>query len=241
MMNEMFPLMQTMHHEEATTPTECQDLLGMSFRTVHFDGFGRVPSYLAWVTDCDMRSTYRYHRRVLRLLQWHCPPRLWHLKTPVHMFALDALVGGVSRRQVPVEPPRPGQGARLRLQPHPLRAQLGQRPRRFVGARGGAARALVEACRRAMDFRGRVGEDRFADLAFADLQGGSGRRRWLLPTSGSAIGFPDASREAVAGWATTTSRARTATTPTSWRSSASTPTRCTSASPATWRRTMPSA
>ena len=62
MMNEMFPLMQTMHHEEATSPTECQDLLGMSFRTVHFDGFGHVPSYLEWVTDCDMRGTYQYHR-----------------------------------------------------------------------------------------------------------------------------------------------------------------------------------
>ena len=92
MMNQMFPLMETMHHEEATTPTECQDLLGMSFRTVHFDGFGHVPSYLSWVTECDMRGTYRYHRRVLRLLQWHCPPHLWHLKTPVHMFSLDALL-----------------------------------------------------------------------------------------------------------------------------------------------------
>ncbi len=29
---------------------------------------------------------------MLKLLQWHCPPTLWHLKTPVHMFALDALV-----------------------------------------------------------------------------------------------------------------------------------------------------
>ena len=92
MMYEMFPLMAEMHHQEATTATECQDLLGMSFRTVHFDGFGYVPSYLAWVTDCDMRGTYQYHRRVLQLLQWHCPPRLWHLKTPVHMFALDALL-----------------------------------------------------------------------------------------------------------------------------------------------------
>ena len=39
-----------------------------------------------------MRETYTFHRRVLKLLQWHCPPILWHLKTPVHMFALDALV-----------------------------------------------------------------------------------------------------------------------------------------------------
>ena len=92
MMNEAFPLMQTMHHTEATTATECQDLMGMSFRTAHFDGFARVPSYMNWVIDTDMEDTYRYHRRVLRLLQWHCPPTLWHLKTPVHMFALDDLV-----------------------------------------------------------------------------------------------------------------------------------------------------
>src|SRR5215471_9239608 len=92
LMNEAFPLMQTMYHSEATTATECQDLMGMSFRTVHFDGSARVPSYMAWVTDCEMHGTYEYHRRVLQLLQWHCPPRLWHLKTPVHMFALDALL-----------------------------------------------------------------------------------------------------------------------------------------------------
>ncbi|MDZ4825984.1 MAG: sulfotransferase [Actinomycetota bacterium] len=35
MMNEAFPLMQTMYHSEATTASECQDLMGMSFRTVH--------------------------------------------------------------------------------------------------------------------------------------------------------------------------------------------------------------
>jgi Sulfotransferase family len=92
LMDEAFPLMRTMHHIEATSATECQDLMGMSFRTVHFDGFARVPSYLSWVIDTDMKETYRYHRRVLRLLQWHCPPTLWHLKTPVHMFALDDLV-----------------------------------------------------------------------------------------------------------------------------------------------------
>ena len=92
MLDDMFPLMKTMHNSEATAPTECQDLMGMSFRTFHFDGAVRAPRYLAWLMDCDMRETYTFHRRVLKLLQWHCPPVLWHLKTPVHMFALDALV-----------------------------------------------------------------------------------------------------------------------------------------------------
>jgi hypothetical protein len=92
MMDQMFPRMRSMHSSEPETATECQDLMGMSFRTFHFDGVVRVPGYLSWLMRCDMRETYTYHRRVLKLLQWHCPPNLWHLKTPVHMFALDALV-----------------------------------------------------------------------------------------------------------------------------------------------------
>ncbi len=92
MLDEMFPLMKTLYNSEPTAPTECQDLMGMSFRTFHFDGAVRAPGYLSWLMGCDMRGTYLYHRRVLKLLQWHCPPVLWHLKTPVHMFALDALV-----------------------------------------------------------------------------------------------------------------------------------------------------
>ena len=39
-------------------------------------------------------------RQVLKLLQWRCPPTLWHLKTPVHMFALDALVVGISECEI---------------------------------------------------------------------------------------------------------------------------------------------
>src|SRR5665213_4285276 len=33
MLDDMFPLMKTMHNSEATAATECQDLMGMSFRT----------------------------------------------------------------------------------------------------------------------------------------------------------------------------------------------------------------
>src|SRR5207302_1289791 len=78
MLTEMFPLMKTLYNSEATAATECQDLMRMSFRTFHFDGAVRVPSYLAWLMDCDMRETYTFHHRVLKLLQCHCPPDLWH-------------------------------------------------------------------------------------------------------------------------------------------------------------------
>lgn len=90
MMDEMFPRMRTMMSSEPQAATERQDLMGMSLRTFHFDGVVRVLGYLAWLMQCDMRETCTFHRLVLKLLRWHCPPTLWHLKTPVHMFSLDA-------------------------------------------------------------------------------------------------------------------------------------------------------
>jgi hypothetical protein len=39
-----------------------------------------------------MASAYRYHERVLKLLQWRCPPRRWWLKSPAHMATIEALV-----------------------------------------------------------------------------------------------------------------------------------------------------
>jgi hypothetical protein len=200
MMNEMFPLMQTMHHAEATTATECQDLLGMSFRTVHFDGFARVPSYLAWVTQSDMRATYRYHRRVLHLLQWHCPPRLWHLKTPVHMFSLDALVEAYPEAKFLWSHRDPAKvlGSVCSLI-HYCRSWASDRDDSLeLGAEQLERWWLGIA--RAMEFRARVGDERFADVAFADLQTdpiaalGVAYERIGLP-------FPDASRQGVARWA----------------------------------------
>ena len=104
MMDEMFPRMQDHDNSEPEAATECQDLMGMSFRTFHFDGVVRVPGYLAWLMQCDMRETYTYHRQVLKLLQWHCPP------TPVASEDAGAHVRsrrprrGVSECQIPVEP-----------------------------------------------------------------------------------------------------------------------------------------
>ena len=200
MMNEMFPLMQTMHHAEATTATECQDLLGMSFRTVHFDGFARVPSYLAWVTESDMRSTYLYHRRVLHLLQWRCPPRLWHLKTPVHMFSLDALVEAYPNAKFLWSHRDPAKvlGSVCSLI-HYTRSWASDRDDAMELGAEQLGRWWL-AVSRAMDFRARAGDERFADVAFADLQADP---IGALSTAYERIGlgFPDASRRAVTKWA----------------------------------------
>jgi len=167
-MYEAFPRMAAMYHQTATGPTECQDLLGMEFRTAHFDGMAYVPDYAAWVVDCDMGPAYRYHRRVLRLLQWHCPPRLWHLKTPVHMLALDRLVEAYP-------------GARFLWTHRDPAEVLGSvcslvaYTRSWVsdhhdpGLADAQAGLWAEALTRAMAFRAGAGEERFADVRFAEL------------------------------------------------------------------------
>jgi hypothetical protein len=200
MMDEAFPLMQTMHHTEAAAATECQDLMGMSFRTAHFDGFARVPSYMEWVVDTDMRETYRYHRRALRLLQWHCPPTLWHLKTPVHMLALDALVEVYPNARF------------LWSHRDPAKVigsvcSLIHYTRSWSSDRDDAVELGAEqldhwsmAVDRAMEFRKRLGDERFADVFFADLQTDP------LETLAGAleridIPFDEQSRSSVEAWA----------------------------------------
>ena len=42
----------------------------MSFRTFHFDGVVRVPGYVEWLLDCDMRETYQFHREALVANCW---------------------------------------------------------------------------------------------------------------------------------------------------------------------------
>ena len=200
MLDDMFPLMKTLYNSEPTAPTECQDLMGMSFRTFHFDGAVRAPGYLAWLMDCDMGGTYRFHRRVLKLLQWHCPPVLWHLKTPVHMFALDALVEAYPNAKFlwSHRDPTRVMGSVCSLIQYVRSWSSDRNDARELGAE--QLESWVEGVRRAMDFRRRVGDDRFADVSFADLQDDPVR---TLQTSYATLGltFTDATLRAVTRWA----------------------------------------
>jgi hypothetical protein len=164
-----FPKMRALYFQTATGPSECQDLLGMSFRTAHFDGMAHVPAYRAWVLDCDMAPAYRMHRRTLQLLQWRCPPRLWHLKTPVHMLALPALAAAYpdARFLWTHRDPAAVMGSVCSLISHTRSWVSDQDESRTVGEEQVALWEL--ALRRALAFREAAGEDRFGDVTFDDL------------------------------------------------------------------------
>jgi hypothetical protein len=170
LMYETFPRMRSLHFQSPTGPTECQDLLGIEFRTAHFDGMARVPSYMEWVVDCDMTDAYESHRRVLQLLQWHCPPRLWHLKTPVHMLALDALRSSYPSAKFvwTHRDPAAVLGSVCSLIAYTRSWSSDRDDAEELGM--GQLQLWAEAIRRALDFRDRIGEEHFADITHAELQ-----------------------------------------------------------------------
>ena len=167
-MYEAFPRMRSMYFQTATGATECQDLLGMEFRTAHFDGMAHVPSYTDWVVNCDMAPAYRFHRRVLQLLQWRCPPRLWHLKTPVHMLALGPLLESYpgARFLWTHRDPAEVLGSVCSLIAY-TRSWVSDRADLDLGQK--QVELWAEALRRAIAFRRAAGEERFADVHFGDL------------------------------------------------------------------------
>jgi Sulfotransferase family len=169
-MYEAFPKMRSLHFQAADGPTECQDLLGMEFRTEHFDGMARVPTYAGWVLDCDMSTAYRFHRNVLQLLQWHCPPDLWHLKTPVHMLALDDLLAAYPSAKFlwTHRDPIDVLGSVCSLIAY-TRSWVSDREDAEELGREQLA-VWSEAINRALDFRRRIGEQSFVDINFASLQ-----------------------------------------------------------------------
>lgn len=89
--NEIFPDFRGMLPTSATGPQECLLLMALDFRSQMFEAQAKVPSYSEHLASCDMTTTYRYHKRVLQLLQWRCPPSSWWLKTPAHMQHIEEL------------------------------------------------------------------------------------------------------------------------------------------------------
>jgi hypothetical protein len=89
---QRFPRMVAMLPNSATSPTECQGIMGHDFKSQIFQAMVHVPSYTEWLHHkADLVSTYRYFKRVLKLLQWRWPTRRWRLKNPSHSLFIGAL------------------------------------------------------------------------------------------------------------------------------------------------------
>ena len=89
---QMTPRMQQMVPSSATSPVEDQLLMGYDFKSQIFQASYRIPSYVEWLNhSADLVPTFHYVKRVLKLLQWRCPPHRWRLKNPSYSLFVDAL------------------------------------------------------------------------------------------------------------------------------------------------------
>ncbi len=87
-----FPRMVAMLPSTATSPTECQLFMGYDFKTMIFQPQAEIPSYVEWLYyQADLVPTYRYVKRVLKLLQFRWPTRRWRIKNPTHSLFIGAL------------------------------------------------------------------------------------------------------------------------------------------------------
>ena len=88
------PDIASIHPTHVDAPEECFGLLETSMLSHSFTFYGPITEYLDWLDDRsedEWKAAYHLYADQLRLLQWWAPADRWVLKTPFHMWAIDAL------------------------------------------------------------------------------------------------------------------------------------------------------
>jgi hypothetical protein len=85
------PKLMAMNPVAAGDPTENLCFLRLTLRSQHFAGFYHVPSYTVWLGSVEMKPSYQYLLRVLKLLQANYSDVRWNLKYPFDLFWLNEI------------------------------------------------------------------------------------------------------------------------------------------------------
>lgn len=91
--NRITPEIAGMHEFGAMVPQDDCQILGLNFMSaLWFNSMGQVPAYTAWLAQQDQTPAFRYHKRVLKLLQWRNPRARWVFKDPTHIDHLQTIL-----------------------------------------------------------------------------------------------------------------------------------------------------
>ena len=85
------PELPSLHPLDANAAQECIEITGHVFRSLRFDTTHYIPSYQRWLDEVGHLEAYRFHRRFLQHIQHQSGRGQWMLKSPDHIFALEAL------------------------------------------------------------------------------------------------------------------------------------------------------
>jgi hypothetical protein len=87
----MAPGLARLHRLSADAPQECTDITAQVFQSLRFENTHRIPSYQDWIDRHGHRAAFLFHRRFLQHLDAQTPGRRWILKSPDHVFCLEAI------------------------------------------------------------------------------------------------------------------------------------------------------
>jgi len=91
--DQLIPGFKMMHRMGAELPQECCMLMNHDLMSMQLHCSNRIPGFQDWMDEQDMTSVYASHRRQLQHLQYRCPTEAgWVLKSPQHLWSLDALL-----------------------------------------------------------------------------------------------------------------------------------------------------
>jgi hypothetical protein len=166
------PEYDAMHHNAGDLPNECIFATAHEFLSDHWSGCHGAPSYTRHLVMSDHTDAYRCHRRILQTLQGDvaAAPR-WLLKAPSHLATLrtlfavypDARVVHVHRDPLKCVPSTLSLMGTLRS----MRSDTVDLTDVAVGVSAGFALMLDGII--ADRARGRLPDDRFVDVRYADL------------------------------------------------------------------------
>ncbi len=162
--DEVFPM-------RACTPHECVAIHSYTLMSEEFISSCRIPTYEAFLRGSDHRPAYLWERRFLQHLQLGNPTRRWVLKSPDHVYGLEALFAAFPDAVVIQTHRNPLAVLKSSCQLTEVLQGLFTRPgkREQLGAH--ESRVLAESMERFMQFRDTHPElaDRFMDVTYTEL------------------------------------------------------------------------
>jgi hypothetical protein len=93
MIDLVIPNFRSMHPIGPRLAQECVRMTGSAFRSMIFPTMYHLPSYAHWLLyEADMAPAYRWHRVYLQHLQSRHKRERWVIKSPGHIWCLEALL-----------------------------------------------------------------------------------------------------------------------------------------------------
>jgi Sulfotransferase family len=86
------PEWKSMHDVGGELPVECIEFTTSAFLSEMFTASFQIPSYQQYLQNADVTETYRWHKRMLKLLQWRFRRPHWLLKGCNHEPYLPQLL-----------------------------------------------------------------------------------------------------------------------------------------------------